>query len=351
MTEQLTVIRKAPHEKLNKTQKVFNTHVNKIKKLTEDLAEAEQAFEKYRAQKISKSSEVEQLYIEVNIKLLQLFDAYYDDPFFRKGEKEKIADIVYTKTCLYMDLSDDNNLYELNKKYKILAGYEDVNQRISDQMKSMFENTTGFSFDDQDVDFSDPESVEEAMREWMETKRKNKKKTKRELALDNENIKSDQILKNLYKELLKVFHPDKELDEAEKIKKTEITKQITDAYKKKNFYKLLALKIERLNTDLDLKKTAEEELKYYNRLLVAQVNELERKMWILNQQCNEVFPNLVFDFLWTLKMAPERIDMEIKKHVSSLKADIKKLNSEYALFTDKKEARKFLKEYEIDGYI
>ena len=58
----------------------------------------------------------------------------------------------------------------------------------------------------------------------------------------------EKMLKSLrrcfYLDLVKTFHPDRELDEAEKIRKTAIMQRVTDAYEKNDLLVLLELQLE-----------------------------------------------------------------------------------------------------------
>lgn len=76
-------------------------------------------------------------------------------------------------------------------------------------------------------------------------------------------------------ELVKKFHPDQERDAEKRAWKTEVMQQVTAAYKENNFLALLQLQISLVEgKDQSLESVPDEHLKYYNKLLKDQVDEL-----------------------------------------------------------------------------
>ncbi len=343
MSSEILLINKPTKEKLNKSQKAFNTNIRKVKTYTQRLEKGKAFLKDTEIKILKKLKEPKEQILEALLKKLRLFEAYYDDGFFNKAEKEKIANYLYAETRGI----GHPEIEEIHGKFKILSNSDDDTSR-ADYVKEMIENQTGFSFDDDDIDFDDPESIEEALREKYEAQNANRKKTKRDLKMDEEELSISKVLKGIYKELVMAFHPDKEQDEDQKLKKTEITKQVTIAYKNKDVYKLLSLKIELMADSIDLEKTAETELKYYNKLLSQQVFELERQLFHIDQVASSLLPRLLHNFLFLMDHAPDHIDKEISKEGNLIKQHIKQINRDSIILSDKKEARRFLKEYEIE---
>ena len=345
MSTDILIINHAPTEKLSKAQKAFNSNIKKIKSFTERVERGKEFLKATQIKIAQKMAEPKQEIIGALLDKFRLFEAYYDDSFFNKKEKEKIADLIYNET----NHIGHPEIEAIHDKFKTLSD-NDNNTTHADAYKQMVENMTGFSFDDNDdIDFDDPESVEEAIREKFEAQEANRKKTKRDLKMDEEEVNIGKVLKTIYKELVMAFHPDKELDETQKLKKTEITKQVTIAFKNKDVFKLLSLKIELLSSSLDLKSTADTDLKYYNKLLSQQVFGLESQLYALGQQGNSLLPRLQYDFMFVMENAPELIEKEIKKESNLIKQQTKQIAKETQLFKDKKEVRRFLKTYDMDG--
>lgn len=85
--------------------------------------------------------------------------------------------------------------------------------------------------------------------------------------------KMTQSIRSIYISLVKKLHPDKEPDENEKIRKTEVVKQLTEAYENKDLLSLLLLQSKyQISKEKDLK-----DLRSYNQILEEQVSTLEEE--------------------------------------------------------------------------
>ncbi|WP_201981379.1 hypothetical protein [Hymenobacter rubidus] len=89
-----------------------------------------------------------------------------------------------------------------------------------------------------------------------------------------------KAVRTLYVDLVKALHPDREPDEAEKNRKTELLKQVTTAYEANELLTLLRLQLELQRIDQShLENLAESQLKYYNKLLKEQARELDETLY------------------------------------------------------------------------
>jgi hypothetical protein len=135
--------------------------------------------------------------------------------------------------------------------------------------------------------------------------------------------KQDQLLmqdaKAIYLRLMKKYHPDRELDEAIKIKYTEISQQVTTAYKT-----LLQLQIEHIEeqeTDADF--LAEDMLKRYNKILQKQLNEIGEEIDFMKYNSMGLF-DAFFDKnnKFSLRMF-NRHKKELQIEIEDVQEDIK----------------------------
>ena len=112
------------------------------------------------------------------------------------------------------------------------------------------------------------------------------KKTKKQLAememeLQLQEARSKSI-SSIYKQLVKVLHPDLEQDEKQKPIKEELMKQLSIAYKNNDLLSLLMLEIEWINnSDNNVQQQGDEKLKIYNALLMEQVAEVEKELMLM----------------------------------------------------------------------
>lgn len=86
-------------------------------------------------------------------------------------------------------------------------------------------------------------------------------------------------LGSIYKQLVKVFHPDLEQDLELKAEKEELMKNLTVAYERRDLYTLLALQVKWMNRmEGGRHSNPDEQLKIYNSILKDQIKELESRI-------------------------------------------------------------------------
>ncbi|MGL4630798.1 MAG: hypothetical protein ACRCVT_06275 [Leadbetterella sp.] len=361
MSDQILIVNNQDEKPLNKTQKSFNDNIKKIHTLKETLQQHTTLFELARTKIIKELSPIERKNLEAHLQLTHVFDSHYEDKFFKKKEKEKLADIVYNRCSDLMGKLEDESLEELYEKYEEILGLSEEEEddeysetEESELMKNMLENMFGIDLKDTEIDPNDLEGIENTLREKLDAQQPQKKKTKKQLEREEkqkeEELNISNAAKAIYKELVKGFHPDREQNEAEKLRKTEIMKRITAAYKKDDLYELLNLKIELLGKELSGLTTPDAELKYYNKMLREQIKELETSLWQVSQEANHLFPRQRYDFFYMYGKDPKKLDTYIRTEHNRIKKSNKELEDEIIALKNKEYARVFLKDYEIDDY-
>jgi hypothetical protein len=225
----------------------------------------------------------------------------------------------------------------------------------AEMMKNMMSSMFGVDFDD-DADVSDPQKMQEYMERKMEekqaeaqAKKANKKKTDKQIEKE-EKIKEEaknisKAARSIYTDLVKAFHPDRERDETERVRKTEIMKKVTQAYEDDDLFELLRLKIELQGADIESLTMADEQLKYYNKILKEQVRELEENLWQLRMQGSG--PMGGEDLLSRFGGDEKTMKAKITRQVNKLKNNIKMVEQDIIALGVKENMRRFLKDYQI----
>jgi hypothetical protein len=287
--------------KLSKEQLAFNRLIERIQKLESTLE-----LEKEKAEFLSNYFEK-----EVKPQMIKLAEKKLEHAFqlneltnrfqLSKSTLSQIGDlIVYTCDDVFNLLPVTPEMEELYDNWAELPYQDELkNQKIEakaqfeDYMNDMF----GKSFDMEDVDMDDPESVarfQAKMKELFESseqgsfQKSNRKKSKKQLAKEEEEKAAEQLknksLRSIYISLTKVLHPDTETDEELKNEKLELMKSVTKAYEEKDLKTLLRLEMEWVfKTSEHLEKLAEEKLKIYTSVLKERVNELEHEKYMIHR--------------------------------------------------------------------
>lgn len=204
-------------------------------------------------------------------------------------------------------------------------------------LSEYMENVFNKSFNLDDVDLDDPESVsrfQQRMKEIMDEKNnsKSQKKSIRQLKTDElqkiEEIVQNKSIRSVYISLTKVLHPDTELDEQLKKEKEELMKLVTQAYNQKDLATLLRLEMEWVfKTNLLIDTLAENKLKIYISVLKERVSELEQKKYMLKKEPRflEILPYLIYDENRAIELIKEE-EFIIINEIEDLDADVSELN-------------------------
>lgn len=293
---------------LSRLQKQFNSRIKRINKAKEDV-EKLTLFIKTAQTKIAEHIDpVTEQIMKHRAEILKKLDFWYDNKYFRKNEKQKIAEIVVEGAVDLISGHGMNELKELHDKYSEQTYDEffaEEEGRMKEFLAEEIKEHMGFDFDFEGMDMTNPEEFLAKMAAMMEEnaekiidfqkekiepkkskKEKEKEKTKAQLAKEEkqkEELKNiSKITKTIYNQLVKEYHPDREFDEKEREWKTRIMQRVTIAYKEDDLFELLRLKLE-LSThkETEVKNLPEKELKYYNKILMEQINELEDKKFAL----------------------------------------------------------------------
>jgi flagellar biosynthesis GTPase FlhF len=218
---------------------------------------------------------------------------------------------------------------------------EEANKMASETLKDSFSSMFGVEFGD-DVDLSNPEKFQEYFEQQMEAdeaeyeaRKANRKKTPKQIEKEDKQRQEEKNLnktsRQIYMELVKAFHPDREKDELEKERKTLLMHRITEANEKDDLFELLRLRLELLGTDFE--HSNDESLKYYVKLLKQQVAELQDEIDELQSFGQSSFfgPSLYGRFG---SDGYQTLEVKFKKEISTLKKVIKDAEKQLPYYRD-----------------
>ena len=250
MNKSLTLTQKSDKE-LSKLQKQFNSYVKKIQDLKAEKERVAKQLEEIQVKVSGELVPLERKQIDLRVAFVKLVDSKYEDKFFKKKEKEKMQDFIVSQCHQLIDEYGKEELKEMFERHSPGSSYEETNNQanetVSEAMKNMMSSMFGVEFDD-DADVSTPEKMQAYINEKMlekeaeqEAKKANRKKTEKQVVKEEkiklEALNINKTARAIYTDLVKQFHPDRERDEAEKVLKTEIMHQITEAYEQNELYK------------------------------------------------------------------------------------------------------------------
>jgi hypothetical protein len=340
---------------LSAAQKQFNSLTKKIDQQKKLLLEWKETIPLYR-QKID--AEYEPLDNALNkhrADMVQLFDQHYDNSLFKKTDKAKIKHLICSIAENLIAEFDMDELKPLFNKYSG-EDYDVMSQEneaaIGDMMKSIVENMLNVKLGD-DADFSSPEKfqahLKEKLREQAEaaTPVKERKKTKKQLEKEvreqEEEALASKSVREVYRKLVAVLHPDREQDEQERERKTELMQRVNTAYDKKDLLQLLALQLEIEQIDpAHLSHIADNRLKHFNKILKEQLAELEQE----NHQIEAMF-KMDLQQPFYVSLSPKRLMTIVTEDIQTVQEEIAAAQKELDEFQNPTALKAWLKSYKI----
>ena len=341
---------------LTKLQKQFNTNIQKIDRLKREIVFVKAEMDQIQVKITSEIFPLEKKLIEVQVKKIFYLDALFQQNIFKKRDNDTLSEMIIEWISELINRTDSPELEEIftrhNDGISFEEAYEEANKKVSETLKDSLSSIFEMKFDD-DADLSDPEKLQEYLDQQVaadeakyEARKASKKKTAKQIEKEE---KQRQEAKNLnktsrqiYMELVKAFHPDREKDELEKERKTLLMHRITEANEKDDLFELLRLRLELLGTDFE--HSNDESLKYYVKLLIQQVAELEQEFAeVISFGQRYYFGLSIYDRYGSDKY--QSLENKFRKEIANLKKTIKNEEKQAPFYKDNVQVK-----YLIDKY-
>ncbi len=349
---------------LSKAQKEFNRLTKRIAKLEQDVHDFREAATRLRQRVQNEYRPLQGRHNDGRAALVRVFDRALEAYKLTKGERNKIVDLI-VNGCYdllergYADLQPIFDKYAPPPESK--QEEAEAERQTSEAMKQLFAMRFGIEFDPA-VDVSTREKfrayVDEQMaareagfaeqQQQQAERRAQRPKTARQQAAEAKKQAEERnitkAVRTLYMDLVKALHPDLEPDEAEKTRKTVLLQKVTTAYQDNELLTLLRLQLELQRIDqTHLENLAEDQLRYYNKLLREQARELDEALY-QEQMDLSGFTGQPFYALST----PAAMEYDFKRQKAQLEAKIKQLAAEVLAFEHDPAALKaWLKTYRV----
>ena len=347
---------------VTKPQQDFNKLVEKIAHLRHEI-ELVKAFNLHLERRVG--AEYDPLIRKSNEQscaLVHVFDRAYQSGNFKGRDLKKLEHLIVKIAFTLLENGDFNELKPIFEQYNG-APFDEINDEMDEEismvMREMMEQMFNVRLDDE-VDISDPEKfqahLEEKIKEkeeaGFERKSTAKKSKKQQEKADKKLAEAEKVSKSVrevYLDLVKAFHPDREPDEAEKIRKTAIMQRVTAAYEKNDLLVLLELQLEFERIDAhSLNSIAEERLLHFNKVLSNQARELREELLEHNDHLAELGEVLLDDGGYFMgKIKRENIEPAFNAKMKELKTRFENLKKEVRLLSSSAELKAFLKYYQI----
>lgn len=290
MTEM--ILHKKQHKKtLTPQQKTFNNLKKKVEKLQKDLQNIHHELDQTLNLYFDQIHPLNQSVVDAIKHFVKQLYEHYQNSKLSKKERHKLKDLMLFKIDKLMHLKEspgmDLDIKEIFEQINEIK----LDEMVEEEMLSWKEQVEeDFDIQGIDIDLSDIEfngDVNEFRGRVFEAMDEAKSKFRTdEPRMTQKNTKAQELellqkkgLSTIYKELAKIFHPDLVQTPAQKAENEILMKKLTIAYKNKDLYTLLSLKIE------SMKKAGnrgvvqnDDQLKIYNSILKEQASSIKRNI-------------------------------------------------------------------------
>ena len=369
------IVKKGVDKKLlSPQQKEFNRLTKKIADVRTNADWLKSLGDRLHQRSAKELTPLIQKHQEHRAEMVRLFDRMFRTHKFNKTETRKLSHIITRMSFSlagegFEDLKEIYNRHSPNDDFDAFS--EEADELTADIMKEMVSSMYGIEFEE-DADVDTPEKMQAYIAEKMaereakqaqnaakaEARRAAKPKTAQQLKAQAkraeqeekrklEEKKISQSVREVYMDLVKAFHPDREPDEAEKIRKTAILQRVTAAYEDNNLLALLQLQLELERIDgTHLDNLADDKLRYFNKSLKSQLAELEEELRNLEAELVQMANLSPYDYF-----NPNQLETKFEKSIKAIKKEIKGLKEELESLREPAVLKTWLRYYEeVDGW-
>jgi hypothetical protein len=275
-----------PGQKLSQNQQKFNDLTQQISETQAEIGRVQAEVEKVRVRIAAEALPLLNQLHEQMREYVKALDQSYENIAWKKDQKKNLGRLIseeaYTVYNQLYDLgTDDPELMAIHDKYAE-ESLEEIGQQQDEAAKQAMKQLFGIDIDLEKA-HNDPTYFDSAEAEFFggagnknqKERKKSKKELEKEAQEQAEKALEAKDARSVYTTLAKALHPDLEPDEAEKIRKTEMMKRVTEAYNNQDFYQLLRLQLEyNLAHPDQMGNLVEHQLARYVNMLQKQLDQL-----------------------------------------------------------------------------
>lgn len=338
----LTPAAKTPVASRVRTQ--FNKLVKQLDAERKRLAGWHDAVPQMRMRAEKELAPLASLYNARRRELVFLLDSAYGHKQIKKKEREKLSDVIFGLAVGLLDASEykDDELAAMVEKH---GGGDPELDNDPDflEFKKMIEEALGLDQDagvGDDIDEPAKAATPECHQQDGAKPHAKGKAGERQAA---EELRLKQSVRDIFRKLTSLLHPDREPDPAERERKTALMQRVNAAYAKDDLLGLLELQFEIDQIDqAEFDALPEERIKQYNKILTRQVSEVRHDI-------EELEHWLIYDMGLDHRgrITPAVLDRTLSADIADLEQKIGMIESDLDDFSDITVLKEFLKAYRI----
>lgn len=355
MQRPLQTVRIAASEAtLSKAQQAFNRQIRQIEKLRDKLRSWEAVTGRYQAQYTREMLPSLTASTELQIKLVQALHAGRDEKGLGPADRSRLAELILDLAEDILDERDDEAIKAIYNAHSDVD-YDTQEAAERDNVKAFLEDMFDLDLGEEEFEstddvfararaqFHEKQSQDDFEELANEAARTPRKKTAKQLAkearAEADAQRLNQTLREIYRKLASMLHPDRETDPDERTRKTALMQRINQAYAKKNLLQLLELQLEVEHIgDSVIASLGDEKLRHFNAILKEQIGELKQELAHVHSNFCARFG--VDPFTGT---KPETLLRNLEREIFAVRQDNVELEQDLALLARPKGVKAWLK--------
>ncbi|WP_146180605.1 hypothetical protein [Limnohabitans curvus] len=277
-----------PAAELTPAQKRFNTLLARVSALSDSIATLEALSTQHRSSHLTAMSSLKNQEDTARKNLLLFLDGRLHQAELTASHRRSATQIILG-LCEALEHKNDGQVQAVFNQHHSEEDAQALAEEAragAEHAKAVFEDLFGKPLHGAD-DLHTAEAVFEAgLRQYREqqqrledkrqAKKAKKKPAARQLKDAQQKMDANTALRTVYRQLASALHPDREPDEAERVRKTALMSEVNAAYDRKNLSELLKLQLQIAQIDsAALSRIADDKLNAMCLLLKEQVEALE----------------------------------------------------------------------------
>jgi hypothetical protein len=337
----------------SRVRKQFNTLIKKTEAARLLLASWKESMPAIMAEAERELHPLLDDYMAHQRRKLLLLDHMHRESIKAKRERAKLSKLIYSIALDLLAGSDDPEVKAIHDRHSIVG---DDGVRDADAFREMMAAALGVEIhevsdmfppadlfaghedDEDDGDGEEAAAGARASRSEPGARRKSAAALAREQKQANEAAKLRQSVRDIFRKLTSALHPDRELDAAERARKTELMQRVTVAYKTNDLLALLELQLESEQIgQADLNGLSDERVAHYNKILSGRLREIEAEIAVFEDEAWRQSGGLL------LRPTPKALLRRLRVDIAEMRAQLKTLAAELEAFKDVATLRAWLK--------
>ena len=348
-----------PAAELTPAQKRFNTLLARVSALSDSIATLEALSTQHRSSHLTAMSALKTQVDAARKNLLLFLDGRLHQAELTATHRRSAMQIILA-LCEALAHKNDSQVQAVFNQHHSEEDAQALAEEAragAEHAKAVFEDLFGKPLHDAD-DLHTAEAVFEAgLRQYREqqqrledkrqAKKAKKKPAARQIKDAQQKMDANTALRTVYRQLASALHPDREPDEAERLRKTALMSEVNAAYDRKNLSELLKLQLQLAQIDsAALSRIADDKLNAMCLLLKEQVEALEEDEAQAQFEIRHYLGVNELDHISAESLARAlAIQLRDKEHeVDTLERDLRRIQNEAELKRWLKEQAQLAKE-------